>query len=181
MTYPCSNCNRDEGSPICTSLCGRAQPTWPPRPPAPEEALRPAFEKAFMAYYTNGAHLLERFDTGHYRSQEAQAAWRIAREFRDRIASPAAPLQLETAEEARKDRAHAEAYYRQAERLLTANEATLHAEIERLRSDLPRAWGVSRDLASPGQRSVLVSFERALTDDELRALHDMLADKVVTG
>lgn len=59
--------------------------TWMPRPPAPEEALRPAFEKAFMAHYTNGASLLERFDTGHYRSQEAQAAWRIAREFHDRL------------------------------------------------------------------------------------------------
>lgn len=47
--------------------------------------------------------------------------------------------------------------------------------------ELPRAWGVSRDLASPGQRSVLVSFERALTDDELRALHDLLGGKVVTG
>lgn len=46
------------------------------------------------------------------------------------------PLTLETAEEARKDRAHAEAYYRQAERLLTANEQTLHAEVERLKSEL---------------------------------------------
>lgn len=60
-------------------------PTWPTRPPAPEEALRPTFEKAFMAHYTNGAHLLERFDTGHYRSEEARAAWRIALEFHGRL------------------------------------------------------------------------------------------------
>ncbi len=41
-------------------------------------------------------------------------------------------------------------------------------------ASLPRAWGVSRDADSPGQRSVLVAFERALTDDELSALHDLL-------
>ena len=51
----------------------------------------------------------------------------------------AGPLMLETAEEARKDRAHAEAYYRQAERLLTANEATLHAEVQGLRAALTAA------------------------------------------
>ena len=45
-------------------------------------------------------------------------------------------IQFETAEEARKDRAHAEAYYRQAEKMLTANERTLHAEIERLQTEL---------------------------------------------
>lgn len=70
-------------------------PTWPPRPPAPEEALRPTFEKAFMAHYTNGAHLLERFDTGHYRSEEARAAWHIAVEFHRRLtkAEPLAVVQ----------------------------------------------------------------------------------------
>lgn len=57
------------------------------------EALRPLFEKAFMSYYTNGAHLLERFDTGHYRSQEAQAAWRIAREFGKALAAHEAEQQ----------------------------------------------------------------------------------------
>lgn len=52
-------------------------------------------------------------------------------------AAPAvAPLTLETAAEARKDREHAEAYYRQAEKLLTANEQTLHAEVQRLTAEL---------------------------------------------
>jgi hypothetical protein len=55
------------------------------------EALRPTFEKAFMAHYTNGAHLLERFDTGHYRSEEARAAWRIARECRAAYEAEAKP------------------------------------------------------------------------------------------
>jgi hypothetical protein len=75
MTYPCSSCNRDEGSPVCLndSRCeGRTIPA----------------------------------------------------------------IQFETAEEARKDRAHAEAYYRQAEKMLTANERTLHAEVERLQGEL---------------------------------------------
>jgi hypothetical protein len=49
------------------------------------------------------------------------------------------PLTLETAEEARKDREHAEAYYRQAERLLTANEATLRAERDQLLEQLAAA------------------------------------------
>ena len=40
---------------------------------------------------------------------------------------------------------------------------------------LPRALGVSRDAESPGGKGVLVAFERALTDDELRALHDRLS------
>lgn len=38
------------------------------------------------------------------------------------------------------EQAHAEAYYRQAERLLTANEQTLHAECERLRDNLKSVW-----------------------------------------
>lgn len=42
--------------------------------------------------------------------------------------------QWETAEQALKDREHAEAYYRQAEALLTGNEQTLNAEIKRLRA-----------------------------------------------
>jgi Lar family restriction alleviation protein len=41
-------------------------------------------------------------------------------------------LSFETAAEAKADREHAEKYYRQAERLLTSNERTLHAEVERL-------------------------------------------------
>lgn len=39
---------------------------------------------------------------------------------------------------------------------------------------LPKVSGVSRDAESPGQKSVLVAFDRRLTDDELRALHDRL-------
>ncbi len=54
----------------------------------------------------------------------------------ERLRAQVAPLQLETAEEARKDRAHAEAYYRQAERLLTANERTLHDEVSRFRAQV---------------------------------------------
>ena len=34
-----------------------------------------------------------------------------------------------------------------------------------------RCNGVSRDADSPGQRSILVSFNRRLTDDELRFFH----------
>lgn len=48
-------------------------------------------------------------------------------------------------------------------------------EFFRLKAAGPlRAIGVSRDLESPGERSVLVAFNRRLTDDELRALHDLL-------
>lgn len=57
---------------------------------------------------------------------EMRAVWRA-------MHAVPAPLQLETAEEARKDRAHAEAYYRQAEKLLTGTEATLHAELNFVR------------------------------------------------
>lgn len=61
-----------------------------------------------------------------------------------------APLQWESAEEARKDRAHAEDYYRQAERLLTASERTLHDEISRLRAQVAslsrEAWTWSKAL-----------------------------------
>lgn len=39
------------------------------------------------------------------------------------------PLSFESAAEAKADREHAEKYYRQAERLLTANERTLHEAI----------------------------------------------------
>lgn len=42
---------------------------------------------------------------------------------------------------------------------------------------LPRLWGIARDADSPGQRGVNLSFARALTDDELRALHDAFAKK----
>lgn len=42
-------------------------------------------------------------------------------------------------------------------------------------SPLPRVCGVSRDAESPGGKSILVSFDRELTDDELRRLHDILA------
>lgn len=40
---------------------------------------------------------------------------------------------------------------------------------------LPKVFGVSRDAESPGGKGVLVSFHRALTDDELRAFHDRLS------
>ncbi|HEU6454745.1 MAG TPA: hypothetical protein VN201_04725 [Roseateles sp.] len=50
-----------------------------------------------------------------------------------------APLTLETAEQAKKDRAHAEAYYRQAEQLLTANEQTLRAECSRLAAEATKS------------------------------------------
>lgn len=42
---------------------------------------------------------------------------------------------------------------------------------------LPRAVGVSRDAQSPGGRGVEVFFERELSDDELRSLHDILAGR----
>ena len=54
-------------------------------------AERAAFEKAFMSYYTNGAHLLERFDTGRYTSHEARAAWSIATTFRAALEAKPAP------------------------------------------------------------------------------------------
>lgn len=40
---------------------------------------------------------------------------------------------------------------------------------------LPRVIGVSRDAESPSMSGVLVSFERPLSDDQLRALPDLLA------
>ena len=39
MTYPCSNCNRDDGWAICTTLCERPQRA-PARVMRPTEALR---------------------------------------------------------------------------------------------------------------------------------------------
>lgn len=39
---------------------------------------------------------------------------------------------------------------------------------------LPRVYGVSRDAESPGEKGILVSFERWLTDNELRFLHNIL-------
>jgi hypothetical protein len=64
------------------------------------------------------------------------------------LAEQQEPLTFETAAEAKADREHAEAYYRQAEHLLTADERTLHAEIARLKAQLaeqpaeqePVAW-----------------------------------------
>ena len=44
---------------------------------------------------------------------------------------------------------------------------------------LPNAIGVSRDAESPGEKSVLISFDRALTDNELRYLHELLAGRIV--
>lgn len=38
----------------------------------------------------------------------------------------------------------------------------------------PRVIGVSRDAESPGERSILVSFDRKLTDDEMRALQEAI-------
>jgi hypothetical protein len=53
-------------------------------------------------------------------------------------------MQLLSASGGTKDREHAEEYFRQAEKLLTANEQTLHAEIERLREILARALAQMR-------------------------------------
>lgn len=53
----------------------------------------------------------------------------LAAKCRAALAAAQQALQFDTAEEARKDREHAEAYYRQAEALLTGNERTLHAEL----------------------------------------------------
>jgi hypothetical protein len=39
---------------------------------------------------------------------------------------------------------------------------------------MPRVLGVSRDAESPSGKGLLVAFERALTDDELRHFHDSL-------
>ena len=49
---------------------------------ADDDNERTQFEKAFMRHYTIGRHLLERFDTGYYKSQEGQAAWHIWTEAR---------------------------------------------------------------------------------------------------
>jgi len=68
-----------------------------------------------------------------------------------------APVALETAEEARKDRAHAEAYYRQAEKLLTATEQTLHEEIQRLTEMLAAATTVSAPLTDEHLTEILAS------------------------
>lgn len=46
---------------------------------------------------------------------------------------------------------------------------------------LPRVWGITRDINSPGQKAVWIAFDRALTDDELRALHDALAKQSREG
>jgi hypothetical protein len=46
---------------------------------------------------------------------------------------------------------------------------------------LPRAIGVSRDMESPGEKSVLIAFERPLSDDELRHLHDALSQQAGTS
>lgn len=45
----------------------------------------------------------------------------------------------------------------------------------------PRAIGVGRDMESPGRKSVLVAFERELTDDELRVLHDALRQPITSA
>lgn len=72
----------------------------------------------------------------------------------------AQPIQFEAAEEARKDRQHAEAYYRQAEFLLTSNEKTLHQRIADLEAQLkaPQAQGVPADFHSHRD-----AWRRALT------------------
>jgi hypothetical protein len=46
---------------------------------------------------------------------------------------------------------------------------------------LPKAVGVSRDAESPGQKSVLVAFKERLTDDQLRALHELLAGRTAAA
>lgn len=63
-------------------------------------------------------------------------AWSMWQSISAALAEHQEPLTFETAAEARADREHAEAYYRQAEHLLTANERTLHAEIARLEAQL---------------------------------------------
>lgn len=44
-----------------------------------------------------------------------------------------------------------------------------------------RIVGVSRDAESPGEKSVLVAFNRRPTDDELRAFHDCKQLPVATS
>lgn len=54
MTYPCSNCNRDEGSPICTSLCGRDQ-----KAPAPTLGPDEFIGKAQInGHWYGGKHMI---------------------------------------------------------------------------------------------------------------------------
>jgi hypothetical protein len=53
----------------------------------------------------------------------------------------------------------------------TAHGATAGVDMDKL----PRIFGVSRDAESPGGKAVLVTFHRALSDDELRAFHEILA------
>lgn len=41
-------------------------------------------------------------------------------------------------------------------------------------NELPRLNGISRDFDSPSGAGILLSFERALSDDEMRSLHDLI-------
>lgn len=62
------------------------------------------------------------------------------------------------------EQTHAEAYYRQAEKLLTGNEATLHAEVERLRAILAagRAGAQPAGLAEPEELTEPVNIAKAM-------------------
>lgn len=80
-----------------------------------------------------------------------------------------ASLTLETADEARADRAHAEAYFRQAEKLLTANEQTLRAERDQLLEQLAAAQREVVELraaipAPEGAQAVLEDLFRQAID-----------------
>jgi hypothetical protein len=110
--------------------------------------------------------------------------------LRAALAEQQEPLTFETAAEAKADREHAEAYYRQAEHLLTADERTLHAEIARLKAQLaeqpaeqePVAWTnedytdiyVSKDIAEDMNATVAFYTSpqpiRRLTDEEIDAI-----------
>ena len=87
----------------------------------PQPDLRKAFEREFSECD------LSRNGFDEYASARVQAAW-IGWKRHAAFAMA----------ENRADRNHALAYLRQAEQLLTGNEATLHAENQRLRAQLKK-------------------------------------------
>lgn len=96
--------------------------------------------------YSACAHKMAVRETPEQAKRDAIAAWNTrAQNLAPKAAKPETagelPLSFENAAEAKADREHAEKYYQQAERLLTANERTLHAEIERLKAALMAADG----------------------------------------
>ena len=56
-----------------------------------------------------------------------------------------------------------------------AVQATQQAAAPGALDALPRAVGIGRDAEAPGGKGVQLFFERPLTDDELRALHELLS------